>query len=158
MSVRVFHCCRRPKTSTRGDVTRPGQLGSSGGSGDLVRATTRPECARTGWSLPTQPNSGFPKISVGILPIRGDVFPSFTSVRHPAGDGAHDKSAVGAASWSRSARWQAQPRLVQGRQRESLQMRLVAFLATASRRGGNNDRLSTLWQEVTSLASVARSS
>ena len=38
-------------------------------------------------------------------------------------------------------------------------MRLVAFLATASRRGasGNNDRLSTLWREVISLASVARS-
>ena len=31
------------------------------------------------------------------------------------------------------ARWHAQPRLVQGRQRESLQVRLVAFLATASR-------------------------
>jgi hypothetical protein len=38
-------------------------------------------------------------------------------------------------------------------------VRLVAFLATASRRGasGNNDRLSTLWREVISLASVARS-
>jgi hypothetical protein len=38
-------------------------------------------------------------------------------------------------------------------------VRLVAFLATASRRGasGNNDRLSILWREVISLASVARS-
>ena len=82
---------------------------------------------------PRNPIPAFQKISVGILPIRGDVFPSFTSVRHPVGDVAHDKSTVGAASWSRSARWQAQPRLVQGRQRESLQVRLVAFLATASR-------------------------
>src|SRR6478672_11328610 len=38
-------------------------------------------------------------------------------------------------------------------------MRLVAFLATASRRAanGNNDRLSTPWREVISLAGVARS-
>jgi hypothetical protein len=73
--------------------------------------------------------------SVGILPHlqNGDVFPSLTSVRHPVGDVEHDKSTVGAASWSRTAaRWHAQPRLIQGRQRESLQMRLVAFLATAS--------------------------
>jgi hypothetical protein len=62
-----------------------------------------------------------------------------------------------AASWSRTAaRWHAQPRLVQGRQRESLQMRLVAFYGI-TRRGGNNDRLSTLWREVISLAGVARS-
>jgi hypothetical protein len=35
----------------------------------------------------------------------------------------------------------------------------VPFLATASRRAasGNNNRLSTLWQEVISLARVARS-
>jgi hypothetical protein len=35
----------------------------------------------------------------------------------------------------KAARWHAQPRLVQGRRRiyKSLQMRLVAFLATASR-------------------------
>jgi hypothetical protein len=32
---------------------RPGQLGSSGGSGDLASCPTRPECARTAWSLPT---------------------------------------------------------------------------------------------------------
>jgi hypothetical protein len=78
----------------------------------------------------------FRNFSVGIPPHlqNGDVFPSLTSVRHPVGDVAHDKSTVGAASWSRTAaRWHAQPRLVQGRQRESLQMRLVAFLATASR-------------------------
>jgi hypothetical protein len=38
-------------------------------------------------------------------------------------------------------------------------MRLVAFLGTASCRTatGNNDRLSTLWREVISLANVARS-
>src|SRR5258705_2561207 len=38
-------------------------------------------------------------------------------------------------------------------------MRLVAFLATASRRAatGNNDPLSTPWREVISLAGVARS-
>jgi hypothetical protein len=43
--------------------------------------------------------------SVGILPHlqNGDVFPSLTSVRHPVGDVAHDKSTVGAASWSRTA-------------------------------------------------------
>jgi hypothetical protein len=37
-------------------------------------------------------------------------------------------------------------------------MQLVAFLATASRgaASGNNDRLSTLWREVISLADVAR--
>jgi hypothetical protein len=34
-------------------------------------------------------------------------------------------------------------------------MRLVAFLATAS--CNNNDRLSTLWRKVISLAGVARS-
>ena len=34
-----------------------------------------------------------------------------------------------------AARWHAQPRSVQGRKRESLQMRLVAFLATGSRGG-----------------------
>jgi hypothetical protein len=45
------------------------------------------------------------------------------------------------------------------RVQKSLQMRLVAFLATASRgaASGNNDRLSTLWREVISLAGVARS-
>jgi hypothetical protein len=78
----------------------------------------------------------FRNFSVGILPHlqNGDVFPSLTSVRHPVGDVAHDKSTVGAASWSRpAARRHAQPRLVQGLQRESLQMRLVAFLPTASR-------------------------
>jgi hypothetical protein len=38
-------------------------------------------------------------------------------------------------------------------------MWLVAFLATASRRaaGGDNNRLSTPWREVISLAGVARS-
>jgi hypothetical protein len=38
-------------------------------------------------------------------------------------------------------------------------MRPAAFFATASRRAasGNNDRLSTLWREVISLAGVARS-
>jgi hypothetical protein len=32
-----------------------------------------------------------------------------------------------------AGRWRAQPRSVHGRQRESRQMRLVVFLATASR-------------------------
>ena len=104
----------------RGDVTRPGQLGSSGGSGDLVRATTRPECARTGWSLPTQPNSGFPKFFCRHPAHPRRCLSVFYLVRHPVGEVPHDKSTVGAASWSRPARWQAQPRLVQGRQRESL--------------------------------------
>ncbi|WP_130225289.1 hypothetical protein [Bradyrhizobium sp. Leo121] len=60
----------------------------------------------------------FRNFSVAILPYlqNGDVFPSLTSVRHPVGDVAHDKSAVAAASWSRTAaHWHAQPRLVQGR-------------------------------------------
>ena len=66
--------------------------------------------------------SGFPKFfrRHPVYPQIGDVFPSLTSVRHPVGDVAHDKSTVGAASRSRSARWHAQPRLVQGRQRVSL--------------------------------------
>src|SRR5262245_50235622 len=34
---------------------------------------------------------------------------------------------------SYAARWHAQPRLIQGRQRESLQTRFVAFFAAASR-------------------------
>ena len=33
---------------------------------------------------------------------------------------------------------------------------LVVFLDGITRRGGNNDRLSTLWREVISLAGVAR--
>ena len=38
-------------------------------------------------------------VLVGILPHlqNVDVFPSLTSVRHPVGDVAHDKSTVGAA-------------------------------------------------------------
>jgi hypothetical protein len=74
--------------------------------------------------------------SVGILPHlqNGDAFPYLTSFPPPFSDVAHDKSTIGTASWSRTAaRWCAQPRLVQGRQRESLHTRLVAFLATASR-------------------------
>jgi hypothetical protein len=40
----------------------------------------------------------------------------------------------------------------------SIAMRLVPFLADVSPRGsGNNDRLSTLWREVISLAGVATS-
>ena len=44
-----------------------------------------------------------------------------------------DKSTLRSGVISTAARWHAQTRLVQGRQRESLQMRLVAFLAAASR-------------------------
>jgi hypothetical protein len=73
---------------------------------------------------------------------------------------AHDKSTVGAALWSRTAaRWHAQPRLVQGRQR----VRSLCgcgwwhSLSGITRRGGNNDRLSSLWREVISLAGAAMS-
>ena len=69
--------------------------------------------------------------------------------------------------WSHSSAWRRRsPPLgarlkllcrVTGRFRPAT--RLVAFLATALRRGasGNDDRLSTLWREVISLASIARS-
>src|SRR6266852_5309709 len=118
---------------------RLGQLGSSGGVGGL--GFVPPTDLSVQEQLDRYPRNAIPyfrNFSVGIPPHlqNGDVFPSLTSVRHPVGDVAHDKSTVGAASWSRTAaRWHAQPRLVQGRQRESLQMRLVAFLATASRGG-----------------------
>src|SRR5215510_4290061 len=106
----------RPRVPFRpsfGEAARDGRLKSRGrgridGCGNLYRSVTIPY---------------FRNFSVGIPPHlqNGDVFPSLTSVRHPVGDVAHDKSTVGAASWSRTAaRWYAQPRLVQGRQRESL--------------------------------------
>src|SRR5215475_3000173 len=49
----------------------------------------------TCWSLPTYP--AFQNFFVGILSIRklAMSFPSLTSVRHPVGDVAHDKSTVG---------------------------------------------------------------
>jgi len=80
----------------------------------------------------------FRNVSVGILPHlqNGDVFPSLTSVRHPVGDVAHDKSTVGAASWSRTAARVGTRNLdwsKGGNGFRSLRMRLVAFLATASR-------------------------
>src|SRR3954447_14420639 len=46
------------------------------------------------------------------------LLPPLTSASHPVGDVARDKCTVGAGSWSRrQARWHAQPRLVQERQR-----------------------------------------
>ena len=117
----------------RGDVARPGKIGSSGGSGGL--GFVPPPDLSVQEQLDRYPRSAIPDLrnfSVGIPPHlqNGDVFPSPTSVRHPVGDVAHDKSTEGAASWSRTAaRWHAQPRLVQGRQRESLRMRLVSFFA-----------------------------
>jgi hypothetical protein len=69
----------------------------------------------------------------------GDAFPCLTSVRHPVGDVPYDKSTVAAASWSRTVARGGIPRY------------------GITRRGCNNDRLSTLWREVISLAGVARS-
>ena len=87
------------------------------------------------------PRNAIPNLrnfSVGILPHlqNGHVFPSLTSVRHPVGDVAHDKSTVGAASWSRTAARVGTRNLdwsKGGNGFRSLRMRLVAFLATASR-------------------------
>jgi hypothetical protein len=57
------------------------------------------------------------------------------------------------------ARWQAQPRLVQWRQRVLKSPDAAGGIARCgiSRRGSDNDLLSTLWREVISLAGVARS-
>ncbi|WP_130581001.1 hypothetical protein [Bradyrhizobium sp. Leo170] len=105
----------------------------------------------------------FRNVSVGILPHlqNGDVFPSLTSVRHPVGDVAHDKihrrSGVMVKDGGAFARATSiGPRATTG---------LEVFADAAggiprygvTRRGCNNDRLSTLWREVISLAGVARS-
>ena len=83
---------------------------------------------------------------------------SLPLVPHPVGDVTHDKSTAGAAPWSRTAaRW---PRnlVAQGRQGEvSADAAGGIPRCGITRRGGNNDRLSTLWREVISLAGVARS-
>jgi hypothetical protein len=101
--------------------------------------------------------------SVGILPHlqNGDVFPSLTSVRHPVGDVAHYKSTVGAASWSRTAARVGTRNLDWSK--GGTGFRSLADAAGGiprygiTRHGGNNDRLSSLWREVISLAGVARS-
>jgi hypothetical protein len=86
----------------------------------------------------------------GILPHlkNSDVFPSLTSVRHPVGDVANDKSTVGAASWSRTAARVGTRNLIGPRAATGLEVSADAAGGIPrygiTRRGGNNDGLSTL--------------
>jgi hypothetical protein len=119
----------------RGCVIRPDQFGSSGGSGDLV---VPPPDLSAQEQLDRYPRSAIPDFTNRhpASSAKCRCLSVSYSARDPVGDVAYAKSTVGAASWSRTAaRRHAQPRLVQGRQRESPQMRLVAFLATGSRGG-----------------------
>jgi hypothetical protein len=105
----------------------------------------------------------FRNFSVGILPHlqNGDVFPSLTSVRYPVGGrGArqiHRRSGVMVKDRGALARATSiGPNTATG-------LEVSADTAGGNprygitRRGGNNDLLSTLWREVISLAGVARS-
>jgi hypothetical protein len=91
----------------------------------------------------------------------GDIFPFRTSVRHPVGDVARDKPAVGATSWSMTAArvgtrnldWSQDGNGSEASADEAGGIPRYGI----TRRGGNNDRLSTLWREVISLAGIARS-
>ena len=100
--------------------------------------------------------SGFPKFfrRHPVYPQIGDVFPSLTSVRHPVGDVAHDKSTVGAAALARAT--SIGPRAATGLE-VSADAAGGILRYGITRRGGNNDPLWTLWREVISLAGVARS-
>jgi hypothetical protein len=86
------------------------------------------------------------------------MFSPLASVPHPVGDMAHDKSTAGAASWSRRRRvgtcnldWP------KGGNGASADAAGGNSRCSITRHGSNNDRLSTLWREVISLAGIARS-
>jgi hypothetical protein len=92
----------------------------------------------------------FRKFSVGVLPHlqNGDVFPYLTSVRHLVGDVANHQSTIGAASSSRTAARVGTRNLYWSKGGNGLEVSPDASGGIPrygiTRRGGNNDRLSSL--------------
>jgi hypothetical protein len=90
---------------------KPGEIDDTGRIGKVGDGSLRTALYGAGHIILTKPLKGCSQLERreqgqgGARPPTGggDVFPSLTSVRHPVGDVTHDKSTVGASSWSGTA-------------------------------------------------------
>jgi hypothetical protein len=138
--ARPTSCRRRLGLFCRHDQKYPRfQLaGRSGARSHLVSTTTSSASGGVYW-IPKLEELGKADLVLlllgGILPICKVTmtFPLLPRSGIRSGTSARQIHRRSGVMFTYAARWHAQPRLVQGRQRESLQTRLVAFLAAASR-------------------------